>query len=60
MLQFIAIGFSIAAFVAGASLGISAAETPQNIIDQFKKPVCVEQTVGKDVIKKCYELKEVK
>lgn len=47
-------------FTAGLSIGIDVAQSPQKVINQFDKPVCVEKTVGKDKIKKCYELKEVK
>lgn len=32
----------------------------QSIIEDFKNPTCIEKTIGKDLIKKCYEIKEVK
>lgn len=44
----------------GFLIGLVIGMSPQIVINQFEKPVCVEQTVGKDTIKKCYELKEVK
>lgn len=32
----------------------------EKIINEFKNPTCIEKTIGKDLIKKCYEIKEVK
>lgn len=33
---------------------------PQKIIEDFKNPTCLEKKVGKDTVKKCYEIKEIK
>ena len=45
-----------------ASLAVMLIQTNnQNIITSLSKsPICVESTVGKDNIKKCYELVEIK
>ena len=45
-----------------ASLAVMLIQTNnQNIITSLSKaPICVESTVGKDSIKKCYELVEIK
>lgn len=41
-------------------VGLKAASpNKQDHIDAFSKPICVEQKVGAEVVKKCYELKEV-
>lgn len=48
-------------FFCGIFVGMLPSEKGQDVIDHFEKaPVCVEQKVGKDLIKKCYKLEEVK
>lgn len=47
-------------FIAGLGVGVAINYmSDQDLIDAFKGPVCVERTVGKDLVRKCYELKEV-
>lgn len=53
------LGLIIGSFVALTVLVIQT--NAQNTITSLSKaPICVESTVGKDNIKKCYELVEIK
>lgn len=48
-------------FIGGLSVGyIFFSAEPQKIIEDFKNPTCLEKKVGKDNVKKCYEIKEIK
>lgn len=38
---------------------VSVVKTDTQIIQEFKNPTCIEVTVGREQIKKCYEIKEV-
>ena len=50
----------IIGLIAGIAIGyVFFTQEPQQIIEEFKNPTCVERTIGKDKIKKCYEIKEV-
>lgn len=56
----IVFGAVCTAIVAGVVI-YKVHSSPQEIITKYKKdPICVESEVGKDTIKRCYTLVEVK
>lgn len=50
----------ILSFGMGMLLGWWMFSQPAHVIQNFKNPTCIKADVGRDKIKKCYELVEVK